>query len=102
MLPKSNGSLVKNLPTVQLTQVPLLGSGRSPGGGNDNPVQYPCLGNPTDRGAWWATVHRDTVLYNLVTSTTTAAESNEAVLTPVYLNITLFKDKVFKVLLKIK
>ena len=33
------------------------GSGRSPGGGNGNPLQYPCLGNPMDRGAWWATVH---------------------------------------------
>ena len=30
------------------------GSGRSPGEGNDNPLQYPCLGNPMDRGAWWA------------------------------------------------
>ena len=27
---------------------------RSPGGGNDNPLQYSCLGNPMDRGAWWA------------------------------------------------
>ena len=33
------------------------GLGRSPGGGNGNLFQYPCLGNPTDRGAWWATVH---------------------------------------------
>ena len=33
------------------------GLGRSPGGGNDNPLQYPCLKNPTDRGAWRATVH---------------------------------------------
>ena len=30
---------------------------RSPGEGNGNPVQYPCLGNPMDRGAWQATVH---------------------------------------------
>ena len=30
---------------------------RSPGGGNGNPLQYSCLGNPMDRGAWWATVH---------------------------------------------
>ena len=30
------------------------GSGRSPGGGNGNPFQYSCLGNPMDRGAWWA------------------------------------------------
>ena len=33
------------------------GSGRSPGGGNDNPLQYASLGNPMDRGAWQATVH---------------------------------------------
>ena len=35
----------------------MCGSGRSPGGGNGNPLQYPCLGNPMDRGAWRATVH---------------------------------------------
>ena len=34
------------------------GSGRSPGGGNGNPLRYSCLENPMDRGAWWATVHR--------------------------------------------
>ena len=33
------------------------GSGRSPGVGNGNPLQYSCLENPMDRGAWWATVH---------------------------------------------
>ena len=33
------------------------GSGRSSGEGNGNPLQYSCLENPTDRGAWWATVH---------------------------------------------
>ena len=33
------------------------GSGRSPGEGNGNPLQYSCLGNSMDRGAWWATVH---------------------------------------------
>ena len=32
-------------------------SGRSPGGGNGNPLQYSCLENSMDRGAWWATVH---------------------------------------------
>ena len=32
------------------------GSGRSPVEGNGNPLQYSCLGNPIDRGAWWATV----------------------------------------------
>ena len=33
------------------------GSGRSSGEGNGNPLQYSCLGNPMDRGAWRATVH---------------------------------------------
>ena len=33
------------------------GSGRCPGEGNGSPLQYSCLENPTDRGAWWATVH---------------------------------------------
>ena len=33
------------------------GSGRSPGGGHGKPLQYSCLENPMDRGAWWATVH---------------------------------------------
>ena len=33
------------------------GSGRSLGEGNGNPLQYSCLENPIDRGAWWATVH---------------------------------------------
>ena len=36
----------------------ISGSGRSPGGGHGNPLQYSCLENPMDRGAWWATVHR--------------------------------------------
>ena len=33
------------------------GSGRSPGEGNGNPLQYSCLENPMGGGAWWATVH---------------------------------------------
>ena len=35
----------------------ILTSGRSPEEGNGNPVQYPCMGNPTDREAWRATIH---------------------------------------------
>ena len=35
-------------------------SGRSAGGGHGNPLQYSCLGNPMDRGAWGTTVHRVT------------------------------------------
>ena len=36
----------------------ILGLGRSPGEGNGNPLQYSCLENSMDRGAWWATGHR--------------------------------------------
>ena len=38
-----------------LSSIP--GSGRSPGEGNGNPLQYSCLENPMDGGAWYATVH---------------------------------------------
>jgi len=51
------GSVVKNLPAKAGDAGLVPGSGRSPVEGNDNPVQYPCLGNPMDRGTWWATVH---------------------------------------------
>ena len=36
----------------------ITGTGRSPGGGHGNPLQYSCLENPMDKGAWQATVHR--------------------------------------------
>ena len=36
------------------------GSGRSPGGGHGNPLQYSCLGNLMDKEGWWVTVHRVT------------------------------------------
>ena len=43
----------------------LPGSGRSPGGGDGNPLQDSCLKNPMSRGAWWATVHGiERVRYN--------------------------------------
>ena len=53
-------SVVKNLPasagdTGDVGSIP--GSGRSLGG-NHNPLQYSCLGNPMDRGTWWAKDHR--------------------------------------------
>ena len=55
------GALVKNSPAnagdIRDTgSIP--GSGRSPGGGHGNPLQYSCLQNPMDRGAWWAAIHR--------------------------------------------
>ena len=49
--------MVKNLPTNAQDMGSILGLGRSSGDGNGNLFQYSCLGNPTDRGAWWATVH---------------------------------------------
>ena len=53
----SGGSVVKNL-LVSAGDVGFVpGSGRSPGEGNGNPLQYFCLGNPMDRGAWWPTVY---------------------------------------------
>ena len=36
----------------------ISGSGRSPGGGHGNPLQYSCLENLMDRGAWWAILHK--------------------------------------------
>ena len=53
-----DGSPVENLPARDTGDSGLIsGSGRSPGGGNGNPLQYSCLENPVDRGAWQATVH---------------------------------------------
>ena len=49
------GSVVKNPPANAGDPVP--GSGRSPGEGSGHPLQYSCLGNPMDRGAWQAIVH---------------------------------------------
>ena len=45
---------IKNMPALQEDSIP--GLGRSPGGGHGNPLQYSCLENPMDRGAWQATV----------------------------------------------
>ena len=53
--------VVKNLPAnagdIRDAGV-MPGLGKSPGGGRGNPLQYSCLENPMDRGAWWAIVHR--------------------------------------------
>ena len=54
----SGGSVVKNPPAIAGDMGSIPGSGRSPGVGNGNPLQYSCLRNPIDRGASWATVHR--------------------------------------------
>ena len=49
--------IVKSLPAKQETWVPSLDLEDSPGEGNGNPLQYSCLENPMDGGAWQATVH---------------------------------------------
>ena len=49
--------MVQNLPANAGEVGSIPGSGRSPGEGNGNPLQYSCLGNPRDRGAWQAIVH---------------------------------------------
>ena len=46
--------MVKNLPANAGDAGSIPGSGRSPGGGNGNPLQYSYLENPMDRGTWWA------------------------------------------------
>ena len=49
--------MVKNPPAIQEAPGSVPGLGRSPGEGNGNPLQYSCLENSRDRGAWLATVH---------------------------------------------
>ena len=59
------GAVVKNSSANagdarDVDSIPL--SGKSPGAGHGNPLEYSCLGNPMDRGVWWATVHGVTEL----------------------------------------
>ena len=49
--------MAKSLPAMQETWVQSLGQEEDPGEGNGNPLQYPCLENPMDRGAWQDTLH---------------------------------------------
>ena len=51
--------MVKNPPAKTGDTDSIPGLGRSPGEGKDNPLQYSCLKNPMDRGAWQAAVHGD-------------------------------------------
>ena len=60
--------LVKNLPANAGDLVSIPGSGKSPGEGNGNSLQYSCLENPMDRGAWQAAAHEvEGVRRNLAT-----------------------------------
>ena len=54
------GSVVKNLPSNAGDVGSIPGLGRSSGERSGNSLQYSCLGNPMDSGAWWATVYRVT------------------------------------------
>ena len=66
--PSLVAQMVKNLFAMQETWVQSLGWEDSPGEGNGNPLQYSCLENPMDKGAWQATVHGVTrVKHDLVT-----------------------------------
>ena len=49
--------MVKNLPANAGDMGSVPGSGRSPGGGHGNSLQYSCLENPMNRGVWWTIVH---------------------------------------------
>ena len=49
--------MVKNPPVMREDPGSIPGSGRSPGEENGNPLQYSCLENPRDRGAWWAAIY---------------------------------------------
>ena len=51
-----SGEVVKNSPANAGEVGSIPGWGRSPGGGNGNLLQYSCLGNPMDRGVWWAII----------------------------------------------
>ena len=52
-----DGSVVKNLSASTGDTGLIPGLRRSPGEANGNSLQYSCLGNPVDRGAWWEAVH---------------------------------------------
>ena len=66
------------------------GLGRSPGEGNGNPLQYSCLENPMDRGAWWATVHGVArVRHDLVTKPPPPQTVSQSDLSPWHLAISL-------------
>ena len=74
------GSGVKILPADagdarDMSLIPVLG--RSPGGGNGNPLQYSCLGNPMDRGAWRATVQGVTKALDMTERLSTQGGDNK-------------------------
>ena len=74
------GSVVKNLPANIGDTCSSLGSGRSPGEGNGNQLQYSCLENPMDREAWKATVHEVTrVGHDLMTKPAAPPQADQII-----------------------
>ena len=71
-------------------RVSSLGSGRSPGGGHSNPLQYSCLENLMDRGAWQATVHGFAKTQTLLKQLNTHTQSSWLLL---YNNCTLYESE---------
>ena len=75
------GIVVKNLSVSEGGSGSIPGSGRSPGGGNDNPLQYSCLGNPMDRRTWCAAVHGAAKGQTWLSNWTTELHNKESCLT---------------------
>ena len=86
-----SSSVIKNLPANAGDVGYILGLGSSPGEVNGNPLQYSCLGNPMDRGAWWATVHGVTKSQTLLSLHTSPNDlnvfSNSPLITALKLNL---------------
>ena len=68
--------MVKNLPAKARHVALVSGSGRCPGEGKGYPLQYSCLGNPMDRGAWQATVYESQQSQTQLSNETTKQQGN--------------------------
>ena len=76
---------------MQKRWVQSLGGEDSPGGENDNPLQYSCLENPMDREAWWVTVHRVTKSQTWLSSIMFKSFTVTIIFIGVYLYVAYFK-----------
>ena len=73
---RESDSVVKNLPAKARDVGLVSGSGRCPGEGKGYPLQYSCLGNPMDRGAWQATVYGSQQSQTQLSNKTTKQQGN--------------------------
>ena len=81
------GSVVKNPSANEGDMDSFPGLGRSPGGGNGNPLQCSCLENPRDGGAWWAAVYGVAQSWTWLTRFSSSSSSNEFILNLIQWNI---------------